>query len=185
MPSDPWSEIVSGMDDQGPIREALRTGRPVRVDSVLRDSRVADVNRAYYADMGLVAFAAIPTAGSPRKTAAAVANSDLDSHSWSAKINASARRSQTSAAGMSHRAVRSRIGVPSRQDSPRSSHQTPDGRRCRSRSPAVQRCVDNSRTENARRQRSQTATSVLRLRRAGGMRSPQTGQKIFIDPSAG
>src|SRR2546430_1877825 len=60
MPSDPWSEIVSGMDEQGPIREALRTGRPLRVDNVLRDSRVAETNRGHYADMGMVAYAAIP-----------------------------------------------------------------------------------------------------------------------------
>jgi PAS domain S-box-containing protein len=60
LPVDEWSEIVSGLDDQGPVREALRTGRPVRVDNVLRDSRVAEPQRAHYADMGLVAYAAIP-----------------------------------------------------------------------------------------------------------------------------
>jgi signal transduction histidine kinase len=44
----------------GPLVHALHIGKPVRIDDVLRDSRVPDSMRAAYADCGLLAFAAIP-----------------------------------------------------------------------------------------------------------------------------
>jgi PAS domain S-box-containing protein len=44
----------------GPILEALSTGRPIRVDDALRDGRIVESNRAYYAMTGMLSFAAIP-----------------------------------------------------------------------------------------------------------------------------
>ena len=45
---------------EGPILESLRLGRPVRVDDALRDARIPESERAYYARFGMLAFAAIP-----------------------------------------------------------------------------------------------------------------------------
>src|SRR6266702_907773 len=49
----------------GIMEESLRIGRPVRVDDVLRDSRIPERRREDYADAGLLSFAAVPLAQVP------------------------------------------------------------------------------------------------------------------------
>ena len=49
----------------GIMEESLRVGRPVRVDDVLRDSRIPERRREDYADGGLLSFAAVPLAQVP------------------------------------------------------------------------------------------------------------------------
>ncbi|MBI2911609.1 MAG: PAS domain S-box protein [Chloroflexi bacterium] len=44
----------------GPIGQSLRVGRPIRVDDALRDGRLYESSRAFYADAGMLSFAAIP-----------------------------------------------------------------------------------------------------------------------------
>lgn len=47
-------------EEPGPIVQSLRVGRPLRVDDALRDTRVSEVVRHYYAMHDLIAFAAVP-----------------------------------------------------------------------------------------------------------------------------
>ncbi len=44
----------------GPLVQAFQSGRPLHVDDALRDPRIPEGRRSYYADAGLLAFAAIP-----------------------------------------------------------------------------------------------------------------------------
>src|SRR5437870_3144296 len=44
----------------GPLALSLKTGKPLKIDDALRDSRVPDVRREYYARLGLLSFAVIP-----------------------------------------------------------------------------------------------------------------------------
>jgi signal transduction histidine kinase len=44
----------------GPLVQAFHTGKPLHVDDALRDPRIPEARRPYYADAGLLAFAAIP-----------------------------------------------------------------------------------------------------------------------------
>src|SRR5688500_15691803 len=59
---DDLADVLRLKDDEtsGPILEALTTGRPVRVDNALRDGRIIESNRAYYAFMGMLSFAVVP-----------------------------------------------------------------------------------------------------------------------------
>src|SRR6266567_93079 len=47
-------------DRPGPFLQALDASRPLRVDDALRDERIPEGTRAYYADQGLISFAVIP-----------------------------------------------------------------------------------------------------------------------------
>ncbi len=51
---------VFDLSQHTPIVEALRSGRPLRVDDVMRDPRVPEAARPHYAGYGLIAFAAVP-----------------------------------------------------------------------------------------------------------------------------
>jgi PAS domain S-box-containing protein len=44
----------------GPFLDALHASRPLRVDDALRDPRIPESARSYYADQGLISFAVIP-----------------------------------------------------------------------------------------------------------------------------
>ena len=44
----------------GPLVQAFQTGKPLHVDDALRDPRIPEARRPYYADAGLLSFAAIP-----------------------------------------------------------------------------------------------------------------------------
>ncbi len=44
----------------GPLVQAFQSGKPLHVDDALRDPRIPEGRRSYYADAGLLAFAAIP-----------------------------------------------------------------------------------------------------------------------------
>jgi len=44
----------------GPFIDALQASRPLRVDDALRDPRIPESTRSYYADQGLISFAVIP-----------------------------------------------------------------------------------------------------------------------------
>ena len=60
----PPEDLLGGVhlsgEEEGPILESLRAGRPVRVDDALRDGHIPEGERAAYARAGMVAFAAIP-----------------------------------------------------------------------------------------------------------------------------
>src|SRR4051794_17833910 len=44
----------------GPLVQAFQSGKPLHVDDALRDPRIPEARRPYYADAGLLAFATIP-----------------------------------------------------------------------------------------------------------------------------
>src|SRR5437764_459022 len=47
-------------EQRGPLREAFASGKPLRVDDALRDGRIGEADRVYYADCGMLAFAVVP-----------------------------------------------------------------------------------------------------------------------------
>jgi signal transduction histidine kinase len=47
-------------EEPGPLVQAFQSGKPLHVDDALRDPRIPEGRRPYYADAGLHAFAAIP-----------------------------------------------------------------------------------------------------------------------------
>lgn len=60
-PPDSLVDIVgAGLEEQGPIVQSLRQGKPMRVDNALRDSRVPENERAYFARLDMIAFAMVP-----------------------------------------------------------------------------------------------------------------------------
>ena len=47
-------------DEQDPILQSLRIGRPLRIEDALRDSRIPESERGYFARFGLTTFATVP-----------------------------------------------------------------------------------------------------------------------------
>ena len=59
-PEDPLETLPASSKVPGPLVQALRLGRPLRVDDALRDPRVPEHERGYFAGVGMIAFAAVP-----------------------------------------------------------------------------------------------------------------------------
>jgi signal transduction histidine kinase len=61
VPDEILEKIRARLDEEpGPLVLAFQTGKPLHVDDALRDPRIPEGRRPYYADAGLHAFAAIP-----------------------------------------------------------------------------------------------------------------------------
>jgi signal transduction histidine kinase len=59
-PDDSVETLSAGTAEPGAIAGALRRGRTLRVDDVLRDPRVPESERAFFAQLGMLAFAVVP-----------------------------------------------------------------------------------------------------------------------------